>query len=551
MRTRSFYILPAVAVLLVGTLLGMKLESSLSGNDTFEQLRKLKDAFIIINQQYVDEVSAAELSEEAIRGMLEALDPHSSYISRAELQDIQESYQGSFGGVGIYFEVLQDTARVISTISEGPSEKAGVLAGDRIVGINDSNAVGLTADQVREQLRGEIGTQVSMTVQRAATGRKQTLAVTRDRIPLYTVDAAYMYDAQTGYIRINRFAMTTYEEFMDAMQDLKSQGMQRLVLDMRSNPGGIMEGAIRIADELLGGNEMIVYTQGRDPGAAATFRSRRGGSFSTEPVIVLVNEYSASASEIVAGALQDHDRALIVGQRTFGKGLVQNQFPLPDGSVLQMTVARYYTPSGRLIQTPYEAGDQADYIAQKFKDYDAVNFDPVRYAGEMPDSLTFRTANDRIVFGGGGILPDQIVARDTAAVLRIVNGNMLDAMFAREYFADNERQLRERWTDRRTEFARDFQVTSAMWNAFIEHVEEAGITVADDPQAASVSNGVVPRQQLAQYRNHIETLIKGRIAQELYGGRAWFDVYKNIDPELNAAIQLWDRAEMLAGYHAR
>jgi carboxyl-terminal processing protease len=551
MRTRSFYILPAVAVLLVGTLLGMKLESSLSGNDTFEQLRKLKDAFIIINQQYVDEVSASELSEEAIRGMLDALDPHSSYISRAELQDIQESYQGSFGGVGIYFEVLQDTARVISTISEGPSEKAGVLAGDRIVGINDSNAVGLSADQVREQLRGEIGTQVSMTVQRATTGRTQTLAITRDRIPLYTVDASYMYDEQTGYIRINRFAMTTYEEFMDAMQDLKSQGMQRLVLDMRSNPGGIMEGAVRIADELLGGNEMIVYTQGRDPGAAATFRSRRGGSFSTEPVIVLVNEYSASASEIVAGALQDHDRALIVGQRTFGKGLVQNQFPLPDGSVLQMTVARYYTPSGRLIQTPYEAGDQADYIAQKFKDYDAVNFDPVRYADEVPDSLTFRTANDRIVFGGGGILPDQIVARDTAAVLRIVNGNMLDAMFAREYFAENERQLRDRWTDRRTEFVREFQVSGAMWNAFIEHAQEAGITVTDDPQAASVSNGVVPQQQLAQYRNHIETLIKGRIAQELYGGRAWFDVYKTIDPELNAAIQLWDRAEMLAGYHAR
>jgi carboxyl-terminal processing protease len=551
MRTRSLYILPAVVVLLIGTLLGMKLESSRSGNDTFEQLRKLKDAFIIINQQYVDDVSASNLVEEGIRGMLDALDPHSAYISRAELQEIQESYQGSFGGVGIYFEVVRDTARVISTIGEGPSEKAGVLAGDRIVAINDSASVGWTADQVREQLRGEIGTQVRMTVQRAATGRQQTVQITRDRIPLYTVDAAYMVDDQTGYIRINRFAMTTYEEFMDSMTELRSQGMNRLVLDLRSNPGGIMEGAIRMVDEMLGGSEMIVYTQGRDPGAAAQFRSRRGGSFGNEPVIVLVNEYSASASEIVAGALQDHDRALIVGQRTFGKGLVQNQFPLPDGSVLQMTVARYFTPSGRLIQTPYETGDQDDYIAMKFKDYDAVNFDPTRYADEMPDSLTFRTANNRIVFGGGGILPDQIVARDTATTLRVVNGSMIDATFAREYFSRNEQTLRTRWTDQRAEFISTFQVSDAMWRGFREQLSEGGIRVTQDAGEVSVSEGVILESELNRYRNHIETLIKGRIAQELFGSRAWFEVYRNIDPELNAALALWERAELLAAYHAR
>lgn len=551
MRTRSLYILPAAVVLLIGTLLGMQLESSRSGNDTFEQLRKLKDAFIIINQQYVDEVSSADLAEEGIRGMLEALDPHSTYISRAELQEIQESYQGSFGGVGIYFEVVRDTARVISTIGEGPSERAGVLAGDRIVAINDSASVGWTADQVREQLRGEIGTQVQMTVQRAATGRQQTVHITRDRIPLYTVDASYMVDDETGYIRINRFAMTTYEEFMDAMTDLRSQGMGRLVLDLRSNPGGIMEGAVRMVDEMLAGSEMIVYTQGRDPGAAAQFRSRRGGGFGTEPVIVLVNEYSASASEIVAGALQDHDRALIVGQRTFGKGLVQNQFPLPDGSVLQMTVARYYTPSGRLIQTPYETGDQQDYIAQKFKDYDAVNFDPTRYADEMPDSLTFRTANNRIVFGGGGILPDQIVARDTAAALRVVNGSMIDAAFAREYFASNEQTLRTRWTDQREAFISTFNVSEAMWRGFRDQLSEAGISLTQDPAEVSVSDGVILESELERYRNHIQTLIKGRIAQELFGSRAWFEVYRNIDPELNAALALWERAELLAAYHAR
>lgn len=549
MRSRSLFVLPAIAVLLVGALLGMKLESSLSGADTFDQLRKLKDAFVIINQQYVDDVSSDELAEDAIKGMLEALDPHSSYISREELADLQESYQGSFGGVGIWFEVLRDTARVISTIGDGPSEKAGVLAGDRIVAINDSSAVGLNSDEIRERLKGTIGSEVQMTVQRAATGRQLTLDITRDEIPLYTVDASFMVDDQTGYVRINRFAMTTYDEFAEAITDLQSQGMHRLVLDLRSNPGGIMETAVRMVDEMLGGDEMIVFTKGRDPAAAAAFRSRRGGAFANEPVIVLVNEFSASASEIVAGALQDHDRALVVGQRTFGKGLVQNQFPLPDGSMLQMTVARYYTPSGRLIQTPYEAGDQEEYLAEKFGDYNASTFDPAAYAESVPDSLKFETANGRLVFGGGGVLPDYVVPRDSAAVLRVVTGNGLDAVFSREWFADHEGALRERWTDRREQFIDDFTVSNEMWSEFLAFTEESGITITDDDSAVSVEDGIISRSQIAEYRPQLETYLRGRVAQELYGNRAWFDIYKSIDPELNAALGLWDRAEMLAAYH--
>lgn len=551
MRFRSLYVLPAIAVLLVGTLLGMKLESSLSGSDTFDQLRKLKDAFVIINQQYVDDVSTQDLVEDGIRGMLDALDPHSTYISREEIVELQESYQGSFGGVGIWFEVLRDTARVISTISEGPSEAAGVLAGDRIVAINDSSAIGLTADQVRERLKGPVGTQVQMTVQRAATGRQHTLGITRDNIPLYTVDASYMVDDETGYIRINRFAMTTYDEFMEALGELKSQGMHRLVLDLRSNPGGIMETAVRMVDEMLNGDDMIVYTKGRDPAAAANFRSRRGGQFVDEPVIVLVNEYSASASEIIAGALQDHDRALVVGQRTFGKGLVQNQFPLPDGSVLQMTVARYYTPSGRLIQTPYENGDQSEYLERKFANYDASTFDPAAYAESVADSLKFETANGRLVFGGGGILPDFVVPRDSANTMRVVAGSGFDAVFAREWFADNEQSLRQKWTDRREQFLQDFSVPSAMWNEFVDYITENGVTLTDDPNEVSLADGVISRSEFREHRPELETYLKGRIAQELFGSRAWFDVYKTVDPELNAALGMWDRAEMLAAYHGQ
>lgn len=551
MRSRSIYILPAIALLLVGTMVGMRLESSLSGVDTFDQLRKLKDAFVVINQQYVDEVSASKLAEDGIRGMLDALDPHSTYISSDEIAEIQESYQGSFGGVGIWFEVLRDTARIISTISEGPSEAAGALAGDRIVAINDSSAIGLTADQVRERLKGPVGTSVEMTVQRAATGRQHKLDITRDEIPLYTVDASYMVDDRTGYLRINRFAMTTYDEFMDALRDLKSQGMNRLVLDLRSNPGGIMEAAVRMADEMLGNKELIVYTDGRDPAAAATFRSRPGGQFTEEPIIVLVNEYSASASEIVAGALQDHDRALVVGQRTFGKGLVQHQFAMPDRSVLQMTVARYYTPSGRLIQTPYEDGDQADYLERKFDGYDSSTFDPVAYADSVPDSLKFKTANGRIVFGGGGVLPDYVVPRDTSGTMRVIVGNGFDAVFGREWFADNENNLRRAWTDKQPEFLAQFSVSQQMWDEFISFMEENGVKATSNEEEVSLSDGVISRRELREYRPQLETYLKGRIAQELYGSRAWFDVYQSVDPELQAALELWDRAQLLAEYHAR
>lgn len=551
MRFRTIYILPAIIIVLVGTLFGMKLEASLSGENTFDQLRKLKDAYVIINQQYVDDVSAEEVVEHAIQGMLEGLDPHSSYISRDDLAELQESYQGSFGGVGIWFEMLRDTARVISTVSDGPSEAAGILAGDRIITINDSAAVGMTADQVRDRLKGRIGTDVRVTVRRALTGREHSLTITRDRIPLYTVDASYMVDDRTGYIRINRFAMTTYEEFLEALEDLKADGMQRLVLDLRSNPGGIMESAVRMVDEMLAGDEMIVYTRGRDAAAEASFRSRRGGRFADAPIIVLVNEYSASASEIVAGALQDHDRALVVGQRTFGKGLVQNQFPLPDGSMLQMTVAHFYTPSGRLIQTPYESGDQQDYIEQKFKDYNASTFDPSTYIESIPDSLRFRTANGRNVFGGGGILPDYVVARDSAYVLRLVTGTGIDAVYGREWFADNEQSLRMQWTGQQDAFVNTFTVSQEMWNGFVEFMTDNGITLVDSAEEASVPEARIARTELAEYRPQLETYLKGRIAQELYGSSAWFDVYKNVDPELTSALSLWDRAETLAAYHAR
>lgn len=555
-RPKKIYLIPGILLLVLGTVLGMQLESATSSDNTVEQLRKLEDAFLIINKQYVDQVKSGDVAEMGIEGMLKKLDPHSTYISADEIKEIQESYQGSFGGIGIWFEIPRnddtledDTARVVSIISGGPSEKVGLLPGDRIIAIDDSSAIGFNNNGITSRLKGAIGTKVDVTVQRRSASEPVTFTITRDRIPLYSIDAAYMVDDETGYIRISRFAMTTYDEFMEKLSALQAEGMERLVLDLRHNPGGIMEGAVRIVDEMLGRDRTIVYTKGRHAQNNATYESTAQGAFEKEPVIVLVNEYSASASEIVAGALQDHDRALIVGQRTFGKGLVQNQFPLSDGSVLQMTVARYYTPSGRLIQTPYENGDQKEYYEKKFADL-RETYDPSEYAESIPDSLKFETTHGRLVFGGGGILPDYVVQPDTAAVLSAIVGNSLDVLFVNDWFIKHESQLRDTWTDREADFVSTYEIEPGFWDAFWTFAAEKGVTIGDTSSRAD-DKVVLARAEVEEYRPRLETILKARLAQELYGNRAWFPVYQSADPELIEAVKLWDRAETLAGYHGR
>ena len=552
--SKRFRILPAAALLLAGVLLGGAVRSTLFGEDTLTQLRKLEDAFLLINKQYVEPVDPATLAEEAIRSMLDDLDPHSVYVSAEDAQDMQERFQGSFGGIGIWFEIARndddlrdDTVRVMSVIGDGPSERAGLMAGDRIVRIDDSTAVGLSEDEVTSRLKGEIGTQVDVTIQRPGAGAPLEFTLTRDAIPLYTVDASYMVDDETGYIRVSRFSQETYNEFIEHARALKDEGMQRLVLDLRSNTGGYMSEAIEIVDEMVPGRKTVVYTRGRRPETTSTYRTRRTGILEKEPVIVLVNAYSASASEIVAGALQDHDRALIVGQRTFGKGLVQHQFALPDESVLQMTVARYYTPSGRLIQTPYDDGDQEDYYEEKFASLEDATYRPGEYSDSIPDSLRYKTAHGRDVFGGGGILPDYIVKPDTLEPLRQVLGRGLDRRFARKWFREDERRLRDLWRDREKEFASAFDVSDDLWAAFVAFAADPE---ADDSLSEVSAEADSARTAMADamqaHRGTLEVHLRGRIAQEFFGHKAWYGVYKEVDPELNAALGLWGLAEHLA-----
>ena len=540
----------AAALLGVGTLLGMSLDTRAGdGADTARQLRKLQEAFVLISQQYVESVDADRLAESAIAGMLEELDPHSAYIAARDLREVQEGFEGSFGGVGIMFEIVADTARVITTIADGPSEKAGVQAGDRIVGIGDSTAVGFDDDDVRRHLKGEVGTPVRVTVARPGARAPLRFTLTRARIPIYTVGASFMVDDRTGYLRIDHFAQTTYDEFRQHLARLRGRGMQRLVLDLRDNPGGVMSSAVKIADEFLPAGEVIVSTRSRNPQFVEVDRATAGGSFEGSPVIVLVNAYSASAAEILAGALQDHDRALVVGQRTFGKGLVQTQFPLADGSVLQMTISRYFTPAGRLIQTPYEHGEtQQAYVEQKFATRGQETFNPRLYTDRVPDSLKFRTDAGRVVFGGGGILPDVVVAPDTTSALLGVGRLGLDGDFARTLFTEQEQALRARYGTDPTRLAREFRLDDAAWARFIAFAQASDqhLTLTDDPSKVAPRQNVYLRSAFDAVRPDVEARIKAYLARNLFGSEQWYPLALPTDPTFREAARLWGQAEGLA-----
>ena len=548
---KKSHVLLSVFILSIGLVLGMNLEAVLStNNDTYEQLQKLENAFIIIQRQYVDDADPKKLVERAVNGMLEELDPHSVYISPEEIEDIQESYKGSFGGIGVLFEVIEDTIRVVQTISEGPSMNVGILAGDRIIAINDSSSIGYNSTQVQENLKGKPGTKVRVTVKRPKVSDPLGFTITRDKIPLFTIDASYMVDDITGYVRIDRFAMTTYREFKEHTDYLRSQGMERLIIDLRFNGGGIMEAAEKIADELIKGNKTIVYTKGRNHQFDKIVRSTDGGTLEEYPVIVLVNEFSASASEIVAGALQDHDRALIAGRRTFGKGLVQSQFQLPDKSVLQMTISRYYTPSGRLIQTPYEGGDLEEYYTHKSLK-ETTSFSKSKYVDSIPDSLRFYTANKREVYGGGGILPDYIIPVDTLSseVASAVLGSSLDQQFAREWFETHEQQFRDKWSDRKDDFVKTFEIDAETWDAFWAFNEERGITVTSVDSEVDPASEVYALSDVESQRETFEVRLKALIARQLYGRGVWQPIVNSIDKEINEAMKLWVQAEELSVYN--
>ncbi len=406
--------------LATGLLLGVQWGRPRLSVEVDRDVQKLREVLTYISEKYVDEITTTNLTDEAIRHLLTKLDPHSTYIPASERLLANEDLRGNFDGIGVEFNIFQDTIVVVAPLSGGPSEALGIQSGDKIVEVDDKNVagVGITTSEVMRLLKGPRGTSVKVTIKRPSKAELLEFTIIRDKIPQQSVDVSYMIDSRTGYIKISRFSATTHDEFTQHLNELKKQGMTRLILDLQGNPGGYMAEAIKIADEFLPEGRKIVYTRGKDARLNTDANATSRGNFEQGEVIVLVNEGSASASEILAGALQDNDRALIAGRRTFGKGLVQHPFDLSDGSELRLTISRYYTPSGRSIQKPYYDEDEyATDILERYKKGEFFHADSIR----LNDSLRYTTLGGRIVYGGGGIMPDYFIPLDTTSNSHYLN----------------------------------------------------------------------------------------------------------------------------------
>jgi carboxyl-terminal processing protease len=490
-----------------------------------EEIQKIASAMQIIDLFYVDSVAMNTIVADAIVKSLKELDPHSAYISKDELEKANEPLEGSFEGIGVSFQLYQDTILVISPVPGGPSEKLGIMSGDKIVKINDEDATGDKVDNqwVMDRLRGKKGTSVNVSIYRNGRNSLLEFTIIRDKIPLNSIDASFMAAPGIGYIRLNRFSKTSIEEFTKAVDTLKTQGMDKLILDLRGNSGGFLNTAYELADEFLESGKLIVYTEGiHSP--RQDFYATPAGNFEKGKLVVIIDEASASASEIVSGAVQDWDRGIVIGRRSFGKGLVQRPFNLPDGSVIRLTTARYFTPTGRCIQRPYENGTEEYYkdFSKRFEHGEYLFADSIRF----PDSLKYETPNGRVVYGGGGIMPDVFIPWDSTMYsdyyveLRrkgIINN------FTLQYVEDNRAKLKEKFPTL-TLFNSKFQVDSAIISEFRAQAEKEDVKFDEEGWKAS--------------EILINTQIKALIARNLWDISSFYEVMSPIDEEFIKAVNL-------------
>ncbi|MCU0358995.1 MAG: S41 family peptidase [Cyclobacteriaceae bacterium] len=509
-----------------GVLIGTSFNTRMTSRDVGKDVQKLREVLTYIDTKYVDDVKTDKLVDESIIHLLSKLDPHSLYIPASDRVIANEDLRGNFDGIGVEFNIFQDTIVVITALSGGPSEALGIRSGDRIVRVDDENVagIGIATRDVMRLLKGPRGTKVKVGIKRSGVKEELEFTITRDKIPQYSIDVAYMVDSEIGYIKLSKFSATTYEEFTKALNKLRDSGMKKLVLDLQGNGGGYMSMAIDLADEFLSTNKKIVYTDGKDKRLNTNATSTTRGSFESGDLIILVNEGSASASEILAGALQDNDRALIVGRRTFGKGLVQNPFDLSDGSELRLTISRYYTPSGRSIQKPYDDGDAYSLdIIERYKKGEFFHADSIKFS----DSLRYTTANGRTVYGGGGIMPDYFVPLDTS-----MNSHYLNALYSQlaiyeyafAYAQDNKEALEAKGLDH---FRSKFIVTDQMINNLVKIGQR---------------NKVKPDYaDLKKNRKIFEIHVKAQIARRLWGNDGLFPIINETNEIFLQGIRLFDR----------
>ena len=491
-----------------------------------EGINKIARTFGMIDAFYVDSTDIDKLTEKTIIEILKNLDPHSTYISAKDVKDMNEPLNGNFEGIGVQFNLLRDSIIIIEPIAGGPSEKVGIRAGDRILTINQEKVTGISISTsgVRSRLMGPKGTIVNITVFRRGEKDILDFTIIRDKIPIYSVDASYMLDKETGYIKLNKFAATTDKEFSDAVADLKKNNMQNVVIDLRGNGGGVMLAATELADKFFSDEKLLVYLSGRKT-RRQEYKSSGSGSLSSMRVVILTDEQSASASEIFAGAIQDWDRGVIIGRRTFGKGLVQNQFSLSDGSMIRLTIARYYTPSGRLIQSPYKEGydKYMENFLKRYTDGEMMSADSTHF----PDSLKFKTlVNKRVVYGGGGIMPDVFVPADTSYSTpyfnKLYQKNVLNT-FTLDYYDKNRASLNNQYKTFE-EFRKGFQFSPDDIKSFIAKGESDGVKYNDE--------------QFNKSREEILMVLKGLVATNIWKSNEYFQIVNENDKVIEAALKV-------------
>ncbi|HVM89125.1 MAG TPA: S41 family peptidase [Puia sp.] len=511
-------------VMIFGMVIGYRLSSDISPKGFFKSPKKapVDEVIGLISQRYVDSINLDTLGENAIEGMLAHLDPHSIYIPPVDLSEVNEDLQGNFEGIGVEFQIFDDTVNIVSVLAGGPSDKAGLEVGDKIIQVNDSTVAGngIDGDKIKKFLRGPGASNVTVTVMRDSKPLK--VGITRGTIPLPSVDASYMIDKTTGYIHINKFSETTHPEFVEAMQLLQKNPLQRLILDLRGNGGGILQQAVAVADDFLDGDKLIVYTQGVNS-SKVEYRCKVDGLYEKGKLIVLVDEGTASASEVLVGALQDWDRATIIGRRTFGKGLVQEQYQLSDGSALRLTVARYYTPSGRSIQKPYNKEDHDAYneeVMKRFHDGEVLHGD----TSTAHNGKIYKTNSGRTVYGGGGISPDIFIAFDTATIDHSITSLYVNNTLNRFVYTYYIQHLPEfKQFKSASDFASGFSHNDELWKNLVDYASKDTINL----------------KTISEKNKEVLLLrTKALLGRQGWRQEGYFEVANTFDPVIKKALNL-------------
>jgi len=524
----------SILILILGIVLGFQIQKVFSNDNLRDSLSKFNDVLSFTDKYYVEDVDPQKLVEAAINGMLTKLDPHSVYIPAKQLENVEESFRGDFEGIGIEYQVVNDTLTVVSSITGGPSEALGIMSGDRIIKIDGKGIIGISNDDVRKKLRGAAGTKVVVTIIRPGISKPQDYTITRDKIPIYSVDTHFMINDKTGYISVSRFSETTYDEVVKALDDLKNKGMKQLIFDLRGNPGGYMEQAVKISDLFLDGKKKIVYTKGRRSEFDQSYYAGESSPYENIPLIVLVNKGSASASEIVSGAIQDWDRGLIVGETTFGKGLVQRQFTLPDNSALRLTISKYFTPSGRLIQRDYTKIKDKDEYYSEAGDDSAKQGDNLNHSAESDSGRPeFKTNSGRIVYGGGGITPDYIIKSEdiTSYTTELLKNNIF-YLYILQYLDENASKIKAKYGNDFPGFLKGYTISPDLIKGFTDFASEKKVKLNEE--------------DLKKDYRYISARIKAQIARNFWKNEGWYPVILQTDNQYAKALTLFDEAKQLA-----